>query len=98
MADHSIDILEAAKIELQCPACRGHYDVSLKEVLLSQNMLHQGCPVEDPRECPPLFYSDVADRELILELQRVWQQLEEKTRANGRKLSLHGDREKTDGQ
>ena len=84
-----MDILEAVTVELPCPSCGGQYEVSLKQILLSQNMLHDGCPVEDQRECPPLFYADVADRELILELQRVWQRLEEKTRVSGRKLSLH---------
>lgn len=89
-----MDILEAITIELGCAACGGQYEISLKQVLLSQNMLHEGCPVEDQRECPPLFYADLVDRELIQELQHVWLRLEEKTHAAGRKLSLHGNQDR----
>lgn len=85
-----MDILEAITVELGCAACGGQYELSLKQILLSQDMLHEGCPVENQRECPPLFYADLADRELIQELQRAWLRLEEKTQADGRKLLLHG--------
>ena len=90
-----MDILEAITIELGCAACGGQYEISLKQILLSQNMLHEGCPVENQRECPPLFYADLADREMIQELQRAWLRLEEKTHANGRKLLLRGGQDKT---
>ncbi len=85
-----MDILEAIAIESRCPTCGGQYEVSLRQILLSQNMLHEGCPVEDQRECPPLFFADLADREVIRELERVWLRLEEKTRTAGMKLLLHG--------
>jgi hypothetical protein len=59
-------------------------------------MLHEGWPVEDQRECSPLFYADLVDRELIQELQRAWLRLEEKTHAGGRKLLLHGRQDRSD--
>ena len=90
----TMEILEAVTIELQCAMCGGQYEISLKQILLSQNMLHEGCPVEDQRECPPLFHADLADRELILNLQHAWLELEEKTRAGGRKLLLQRGQDK----
>ena len=84
-----MDILEAVTIELPCSSCGGRYEIFLKQIFLSQNMLHEGCPVEDQRECSPLFYADIVDRELIQELQHAWLRLEEKTHAAGRKLLLH---------
>ncbi len=80
-----MDILEAIAIELPCGACGGRYEVPLSHVLLSQHMLHEGCPVPThfATECEPMFYADLVDRELLEELQRIWQQIEVKARATG---------------
>jgi len=64
-----MDILEIVAIEIPCNACGQRYEVTLKQVALSQQMLHEGCPVQVERECPPLFYSGLVDRELVQELQ-----------------------------
>ena len=78
------DILEVVSIEIPCRTCGGRYEVTLKQVALSQQMLHDGCPVQVETECPPLAYSGLVDQELVQELQRVWVRLEEKARgANG---------------
>jgi hypothetical protein len=89
-----VDILEAVAIELSCVACKGRYEVTLKQVLLSQQMLHDGCPVPPSftSECPPLHYADFADHDLIRELERIWLQLEESVRAAGGELLLHASR------
>lgn len=89
-----MDILEAVTIKLPCGACGGQYEISLKQILLSQDMLHEGCPVVDQRECPSLFYADLVDRKLIQELQRAWLRLEGKTHAAGRKLLLQRGQDK----
>jgi len=83
-----MDILEKVAIEFPCRACGGRYEVTLKQILLSQEMLHEGCPVQIVDECPPLVYSGLADREIIQELQRVWVRLEEKAHADGGELRL----------
>lgn len=83
-----MDILDAIAIEFPCRACGNPYEVSLKQIMLSQDMLHEGCPVSDERECPPMFYADVVDRDLIDELQRAWVRLEERARAGGGRLLL----------
>lgn len=87
-----MDILEAIAVELRCGACGGRYEVALKHVLLSQHMLHEGCPVPThfTTECAPIFYADLLDRELLEELQQTWRRLEEKVRATGRELVLRG--------
>ena len=81
-------ILEVVSIEIPCSACGGRYEVTLKQVALSQEMLHEGCPVHVETECPPLAYADLVDPELVQELQRVWVRLEEKARGAGGELKL----------
>ena len=83
-----MDILEKLAIEIPCGACGGRYEVTLKQVLLSQEMLHEGCPVQRVDECPPLAYSGLVDREIIQELQTVWDRLEEKARGAGGEVKL----------
>lgn len=44
-----MDILEIVAIEIPCSACGGRYEVTLKQIALSQQMLHEGCPVQGSR-------------------------------------------------
>jgi hypothetical protein len=82
------DILEMVAIEIPCSACGGRYEVTLKQIALSQQMLHEGCPVHVEDECPPLALSGLVDQELVQELQRVWVRLEEKARGASGELKL----------
>jgi hypothetical protein len=90
MEESVMDILEAVAIELPCKACGSPYKVTLKQVLLSREMLHEGCPVsiEFTTECPALYYADLIDYELIHGLERTWHGLEESAHAAGGKLVL----------
>jgi len=83
-----MDILDKVAIEIPCAACGGRYELSLKQVMLSQEMIHEGCPVQDDRECPPLAYSDLVDEETLRELQRVWARLEEKAKGASGKITF----------
>lgn len=83
-----MDILEFVAIEIPCIACGGRYEVTLKQVALSQKMLHEGCPIRVDTECPPLAQSGLADQELVQELQRIWVRLEEEVCGTGGKLKL----------
>ncbi len=83
-----MDILEAVAIEIPCSACGGRYEVTLKQIALSQEMMYEGCPVQVADECPPLVYSGLVDEELVQELQRVWVRLEEKARGASGELKL----------
>ena len=92
-----MNILEDVAIEVPCVVCGGHYPISLAKVLLSEHMLHAGCPVPMPytTECPPLYYGHLIDPELIHELQRVWLRLEENAAAVGGQLQLQAVQAKT---
>ena len=83
-----MDILEIVAIEIPCSACGGRYEVTLKQIALSQQMLHEGCPIRVETECPPLAQSGLVDQELIQELQSVWGRLEEKVRGTRGELKL----------
>ena len=85
-----MEILEAVAMEIPCSACGGRYEVTLQQILLSQQMLHEGCPVQADSECPPLAYSGLADPQTIRELREVWDRLEEQARKAGGQMKLRG--------
>jgi hypothetical protein len=89
-----VDILGAVAIELSCVGCKARYEVTLKQVLLSHQMLHDGCPVPPSftSECPPLHYADFVDEDLIRDLERIWRRLETSARRVGGELLLHAPR------
>jgi len=84
------DILIAAAFELPSNVCGGRFGVTLRQVLLSQGILqHEGCVRADQEtECPPSALANLAEHELIDELERVWTRLDERARALGGRLSL----------
>ena len=85
---HPTDILRAVVIALRCNECGGEYEVPLAEIVLSQDMLHEGCDARGPEECPPLPYAVLFDRAPIEELQQVWQRLGERAHSVGGRLVL----------
>jgi hypothetical protein len=91
-----MNILDAVAISLPCHSCGGNYQVPLRDVLLSHRMLHQGCPVSQETECPPLFQSRLFERGDIEELQRAWSQLETRAQADGGELVVLGPHDSVD--
>jgi hypothetical protein len=85
-----MNILDAVAISLPCHSCGGRYQVPLRDVLLSHTILHQGCPVSQETECPPVFQSRLFERGEVEELQRVWSRLENHARSDGGELVLLG--------
>jgi hypothetical protein len=73
-----MDMLTAAGIELPCPECGGRVTVTLRQILLSQEILtHEGCPTsERETECPAALAAGLLDRTAIEDLQRAWRRLE----------------------
>lgn len=63
------NLLEVLGLELPCPLCGHFYRLPLKSVAISQRMLHEGCPVSDERECPPIFYGPLVAPSLLHDLQ-----------------------------
>ena len=88
-----MNILDTVAISLPCRSCGDNYRVPLKDVLLSHRMLHQGCPVSQETECPPLFQSRLFERKDIEELQSAWSRLENRARSDGGELVLLGVRD-----
>jgi len=83
-----LDLLESAAIRVPCGACGQHYGISLRQVLFSRRMMHEGCPVHTETECPPLFHAPLADGEAVRDLERSWVHLAELLRATGLDLTL----------
>jgi len=81
-----MDILGAVAVNVRCHSCGNEYQVPLRQALLSHEMLHDGCPLSDERECPPLFWAQLMDEQLIRELQSIWNRLEDKARKAGGEL------------
>lgn len=81
-----MDILDLTALSLVCSSCGSRYQIPLKQVLLSQDMLRHGCPVTEESECPPVVYARLLDRELLQQLQQLWRSLEEKAHAAGGEL------------
>jgi hypothetical protein len=70
-----MDIPEIVANEIPRSACGGRHEVTLKKIELSQQMPHEGRPVQVTGESPPLAYSSLVDRELVQELQKIWLRL-----------------------
>ena len=81
-----MDILDIVGINLPCRSCGNDYQVPLRDVLISHALLHEGCPVSQETECPPVFQSRLFERKDVEELQRSWRQLEQRARADGGEL------------
>jgi hypothetical protein len=82
------DLLKQVAVLVPCAACGQHYTVSLRDVLMSQDMLHEGCPVCHETECLPLTYAALADEAAAREFERSWTQLLRKVRASGFDLTV----------
>src|ERR1051326_648305 len=85
-----MDILNSIAIRVRCLNCGGSYLVPLRDVLLSHELLHQGCPVAEETECPPLFQSRLAPRTEIEALDRAWRTVEDRARMDGGELMWVG--------
>lgn len=83
-----MDIVEFIRVELPCPACGKRYQLPLRQVLLSQEMVHEGCTARAEEECPPDFFAPLLDRATILTIREAWHTLEEQARAAGGALVL----------
>jgi hypothetical protein len=97
MATHSVaaatepvalDLLQHVTVLVPCAACGQHYTVSLRDVLLSQDMMHEGCPVCRETECLPLSYAALADKAAVREFEQRWIQLLHQVRAAGFDLTI----------
>lgn len=55
-----MDILSTVGIELRCNNCGGSNEITLRQVLLSRQVMHEGCQARSETECypaPPAAYT-----------------------------------------
>ncbi len=83
-----MDILASAAIQMPCSHCGQPYSVPLSDILLSHKIMHDGCPVTQETECPPIFQSRLATQSAIENLRRAWRRLEKKAQEDGGELVL----------
>ena len=84
----SFDILDAVVISLPCARCGQHYQVTLRQVTVSQEMMHQGCPVPYATECPPLSQARLFRPGMVRGFQAAWERLERRAAKMGGTLGL----------
>ena len=83
-----MDILSFAAIRMPCHHCGQGYSVPLSDILLSHKIMHEGCPVAQETECPPVFQSRLASQSAIENLRRAWRRLEKRAQQDGGELVL----------
>jgi hypothetical protein len=84
----ALDLLQHVAVLVPCSACGQNYTVSLRDVLMSQDMMHDGCPVCHETECLPLTYAALADETAVREFEHSWTQLWRKVHAAGFDLTV----------
>ena len=83
-----MNIFEAISIRIPCTVCGEHYEIPLSDVLLSKRMLKDGCPVCQETECPPLFQTRLIGSEILGDVVRAWNRLENNVRRNNGELVI----------
>jgi hypothetical protein len=83
-----MDILASAAIQMPCSHCGQPYAVPLSDILLSHKIMHDGCPVTQETECPPVFQSRLATQSAVENLRRAWRRLEKRAQQDGGELVL----------
>lgn len=85
-----MDILSVAAIRLPCSWCGGSYEVPLRDILLSHQIMHEGCPAPVETECPPVFQSRLAAEGAVNALRQAWRRVERRAAADGGELVVIG--------
>lgn len=83
-----LDILRHVSVSVPCPACGQHYSVTLRQVLLSQQMMHDGCPVASETECPQATYSGLANEASLRDFEHAWERIVGEVRGSGLELTV----------
>ena len=84
----TLDLLQFVAVRVPCAACRQPYEVSLRQVLLSQDLLHDGCTVAADTECLPLTYASLANEDALRAFEHSWSRLLEVVRRTGFDLTV----------
>jgi hypothetical protein len=82
------DILENASVMMPCGSCGERYPITLREILLAQERLHAGCPMDRDEECPPLTHAALAQESALRDLVRSWTRVMHQVEAAGFDLTF----------
>ncbi|MBS2029272.1 MAG: hypothetical protein JST54_15330 [Deltaproteobacteria bacterium] len=69
-------ILDAVFVSIPENWGDGRWEVPLRDILESQEVIGEGCPVPMPEECPQLAFSELLDPETVQHFVDAWQALE----------------------
>ena len=84
----ALDLLQHVAVFVPCAACGQQDTVSLRDVLMSQDMMHDGCRVCHETECLLLAYAALADESAVRELDQSWRQPRQKVQTAGFELTI----------
>ena len=87
-APGDLDLLQQIAVSVPCASCGQHYSITLRDVLMSQDMLHEGCPVCHDTECLPLTYAALADEAALRDFEQSRSRLLHKVQARGFELNV----------
>lgn len=88
-----MDILDRVFLVVHCEGCKGTYEVSARVARSAETMLHEGCPVQNVRNCPELYYASLVDPDALDELARAWAHVEATARSHGSNVLLRPESE-----
>lgn len=82
------DLLQHIGVRLPCTTCGEYYDVSFRQVQLSQELLHLGCPESSDAEWSTVTYAALANEAALHEFERSWTRLARQVRAMGLQVTV----------
>ena len=83
-----MDISTAVALKLPCNVCGKQYPVTLAQMRLGEQVLHDGCrDLQGERECLPAGTAGLLDERTIAALEDAWQRLESQAQALGGRLT-----------
>jgi hypothetical protein len=83
-----MDILQVIVLELPCPNCGEKYQVSVAQIIASQQMLDEPFACRSETECPPMYLSRLLKREDLVRLREVWASLRQQANDAGGELLI----------
>lgn len=65
-----METLDATLVSASCAPCGHEYHVTFRQIALSQDLMDEGCVTTDERECLPLAFCSLAEREDVERARR----------------------------
>lgn len=88
-----MSILDQVFLTIGCPSCGAPREIPLRNIELSQQAMHEDCPVPFPQECPQRVWSALIAPAVIKQFLDAWQVLEASAAASGGSIVIRSQRE-----